>query len=97
MTDLEVEVIKRLSYVRPLKSMAIIRGARFGVNQNGVVGLSFAVYIADDVGCPQFLPVRSAVAALQMYDVGSVANLDGKPCWVKIEDGICTFDSPCLI
>jgi len=94
---MNVEVIRAASRIRPLKSMAIMKSVRYGLNAFGEVGLHLAVYISEDVGAPMTLFPRQADLVIRAYDVGSVANLEGKPCWVVIRDGIISFDSPCLI
>jgi len=94
---MDIELIKAASRYFTLRAMAIIKSPRFGLNAFNEIGLSFAVYIAEGAGAPQFLTVGAALKVIAAYDVGDVRNLDGKPCWVDITDGKCVFHSPCLI
>jgi hypothetical protein len=94
--DLE-QVVRVASFMRPLRSMAIIKAPRYGLNDDGIVGLSFAAYIAEGIGAPLFLPVTHATAVIELYGVADVSRLDGKPCWVKIHNGVISFETPCMI
>jgi hypothetical protein len=94
---MNVELIKAISHRYQLRALAIIKGVRYGVGPGGDVGLSFGAYIAEGVGAPQFLPDTLATGVINLYQVGDVSRLEGKPCWVTITDGVLAFDSPCLI
>lgn len=94
---LNIEAITRASYVRPLRYLAVMKGVRFGVNHRGDIGLSFGAYVTESAGAPQFLDLAESCKLIAAYDVGSVANLEGKPCWVTITDGKLLYDSPCLM
>lgn len=94
---MNIEAIKAASRLAPVRLMAVMKGVRFGVNGLGEVGLSFGAYVAEGIGAPVFLNAADACAVIALYDVGDTRNLEGKPCWVKVVNGLCVFDSPCLV
>ena len=63
------------------EELAIISGAKFGVNDRGWVGLSFRVR-ALVYGSGQFLIADDAVKLLKKHSIFDVNHLNGKPCVV---------------
>ena len=81
----------------PVKLLAVIRSPRYGLNERGNLGLTFAAYVAENEGAMQFVPASLANKVIEAYEVQSINDLNGKPCWVTVDKGNCTFHSPCLV
>ena len=66
--------------------LAVIVNPRYGINDRGFVGLSFEVYIDENICAGAWLPQDEAATLLKQADVSDVSELHCKVCWV-VEDG----------
>ena len=79
------------------RQMAIMKHVRFGVNDRGIVGLTFQTYLSEGSAASQFLGEEKALEFIKEYLVKDVSKLNGKPCWAECDGNIVRLLSPCAI
>jgi hypothetical protein len=68
------------------KTLAIIKGVRFGVGDRGSVTLSFSVYTTESSAALQVFNAAEGASIIQAYGVERVEQLENKPCWVDTSE-----------
>lgn len=72
------------------KQLAIIKNAKIGVFE-GTLGLAFSTYIEEHQAANQFIGWAELGELIRVLDLGDSRQLEGKICWVKVENGIITY------
>jgi len=80
-----------------MKQLAIIKNVGFGCRDTNRPILFFNTYIEEGMGALQILEVPQAMEIIKQYQVFDVKDLEGKACWVDVEDDKIIFNSVCLI
>lgn len=73
------------------EQLAIIRHPTYGMNDRGQVWLSFSVYTSDSCAADLGFPQPQADEIIRQANVADVQQLDGRACWVRVEDGLMRF------
>jgi hypothetical protein len=68
------------------KSLAIIKNVHCGVGDRGRAALWFSVHITESSAALQVFEWNQAKEIIEAYGVEDVARLDGKPCWVDLNE-----------
>lgn len=73
------------------KILAIMKGVGFGVRDGNEVKLWFTAYETESSASLQCIPAAKAVELLKDHDITEVHDLEGKPCWIRHENGFVRF------
>ena len=73
------------------KVLAIMRGVGFGVRDTNRAMLWFTAYEDESSASLQCIPALLAIDLLEKHGVTDVKTLEGKPCWVRRENGYVKF------
>jgi hypothetical protein len=71
------------------EQLAIIRKPELGCRDTNAPVLSFEVYITEATAALQVLSWQDAHAVLSR--VRDIRDLEGKPCWVKVDGNMIRF------
>lgn len=71
------------------EQVAIIRDAKIGMGDRGEPTLRFTTYLTESRAADHHLSWDDAYAVMKR--VTDVRDLEGKPCWVRTDNGICRF------
>ena len=71
--------------------LAIIKNAKFGMDLDLGVGLSFSCYTSENSAFDTFLNVTDAVQVFVDSKASDASKLNGKACWVTKSNGIGRF------
>ena len=73
------------------KQLAIIKNVHCGVGDRGVACLWFDTYINEHSAVLQVLSWAIAKDVLEKISVDDVYKLNGKACWVEVDNGYIKF------
>ena len=80
-----------------MKQLAIMRDVGYGCRDVGHPVLFFNTYISEGEAALQILGGTDAYNLIADSSVYDVKNLEGKACWVDVEDNLIKFVSFCRI
>ena len=73
------------------KVSAIIRNVGFGVRDTSHAMLWFTAYESESLASLQCIPAGAAIELLERHGISDVMTLEGKPCWVRHDNGFVKF------
>lgn len=72
------------------RRLAIMKNISFGVRDRNKACLWFDVNDGN-YGSLQCLPVKYAVNLIEKHNITDIRNLEGKPCWIEVDNNIMKF------
>ena len=73
------------------RQLAIMKEVGFGCRDIGRPILFFTTYVSEYVAALQIIPGDEALDIIQKSGVYDIHKLEGKPCWVEVNDNIIVF------
>ena len=73
------------------KLMAIMKDVGFGMRDSHFVMLWFTAYDTESSASLQCIPAEQAIELLKKHGISDIKNLEGKPCWIRYENGLVKF------
>jgi hypothetical protein len=73
------------------KTLAIMKGVGFGVRDTSRAMLWFTACTSEASASLQCIPAEQAVKLLENHGIANVRDLEGKPCWIKYDNGLIKF------
>lgn len=71
------------------KQVAIIKNVRVGAEDHYGAALWFDMYISEGSCALWIIPIAEAADIIGRFD--DIKHLEGKPCWVEVDNGIIRF------
>ena len=78
------------------EQLAVIRSVRYGVNDRDVPVLTFTTWISEHGAADHQFSVERATGIIAAYRVRDVRDLDGRVCWVTVDDQRITYVRPAV-